>query len=477
MAKIRRFTALCMALTVALTAFAIPVAATDYQSKYNFWNWAYDHSWFLGKLITGAADNVCAVSEDSLHHSTNHSAGGLVDGEYTYTCVCDYCGQTFTAVATNLQETYEKETPDYTINNDGVIDGFGRLVFTKTWYPNAVSYELKHIDDRLWQVSTSSSNSYGASFGIAYEFTIAVDCEVYFNGEFSIVQTDKPDVHKNVYKGVRVLNDDETWTTITVTQPDNTKFEYHFTASAGSTYQIYTVESLNPSSSSGASNGSHDVDVYVPYVYYTTDTVSIDGAPIGGGGSIEYTDDSGNKQYIENQFFDQSTNTYHNPVTDTSSTVESWEYDYSTRTYTGHTENGDVFIQYGDENITVTEGNNIYHYYYTAPDGSGGNGGSGGSGDSSDDDGESIWDKLGELFGNLVGGLIDLISGVISGLLDSLIELVSVTLEKLGSIVDLFGDFGDALKSLWSWLPEDIVTILAAGVSVVVFASVIKLFI
>ena len=136
-------------------------------------------------------------------------------------------------------------------------------------------------------------------------------------------------------------------------------------------------------------------------------------------------------------------------------------------------------IVYGDENITVVEGGNTYNYYYASPtaggDGSGSNGdGSGGSG-SGDDDG--LFGKLGELLGTLLGGLIDLITGVLSKILDNLIALVTMTIEKLGSIVDLFGAFGDALRSLWSWLPEDIITILSAGVSVVIFACVIKLFI
>lgn len=473
MAKIRRFTAFFMALTVALTAFAVPIYATDYQSEYNFWNWAYDHSWFLGKLITGAADNVCAVSEDSLHHSTNHSAGGLVDGEYTYTCICDYCGQTFTAVATNLQETYENETPDYTIDNEGHIY-YDAWQVQNYWpnYPMEIVSQVEGMVSAKMTVNFTSPCSAGLYQIVQYDEDTVVNIE----GKFVWSRTGTPTevIDQEVTVKVKI----EGGNTVTTTSTDTGMY---FTAVAGTQYRIYCSDTSFKSYTGGAGADWHYnvqyVQIYTPIISVSGSPPVITDLPVGSGGSISYVDDNSNNEIIENQFFDQSTNTYHNPVTDTSSTVESWEYDYSTRTYTGHTENGDVFIQYGDENITVTEGNNIYHYYYTAPDGSGGNGGSGGSGDGSDNDGESIWDKLGELLGNLVGGLLDLISGVISGLLDSLIELVSVTLEKLGSIVDLFGSFGDALKSLWSWLPEDIVTILAAGVSVVVFASVIKLFI
>lgn len=193
-----------------------------------------------------------------------------------------------------------------------------------------------------------------------------------------------------------------------------------------------------------------------------------------------------------NSLVNEENMTYYNPVTNTTTNITNWTYDYSDRSYTCTTENNTTTtITYGDEYIIINEGdvNNTYItyniYYYTAPEDSGdgsdsgsdGEGsGSSGSGDSSDD-GDGIGGGLGELLGSLLGGLIDLITGLISGLIDSLINLVEMTIEKLGQVVNLFGEFGDALKVLWSWLPDEVVTILAAGVSVVVFASVIKLFV
>ena len=102
--------------------------------------------------------------------------------------------------------------------------------------------------------------------------------------------------------------------------------------------------------------------------------------------------------------------------------------------------------------------------------------------DSSDDaDSGGNWfsdlmTKIGEFLGTTIGGLIDLISTVINKVLDSLITLAEATLAKLTEVVNLFGSFGDALGILWSWLPEDIVTVLVAGVTIIIFVSVIKLF-
>lgn len=463
--------AVFMACMVVLTTLAVPSFATDYQSKYNFWNWAYDHSWFLGKAITSLADNVCTISEDGLHHATTHSANEVnADGEYTYTCVCDLCAETFTAYATDLETAYENATPDYIIDNKGCITELGEWVVVPSY--SGFTYELKLLSDTVGVLEVDGTSSNYPSLTLEYEFDIPANTDFYIGGKFGYVKDDETLYGLRVndwvcYEKSTGWASFGTHLTLNDENPDipvysgNSGNFTHYKVKSG----IISVASADPKT----------FDLRLPYVNYFDFDVGVDDAPIFGGGSISYTDDNSNNEIIENQFFDQSTNTYHNPVTDTSSTVESWNYDYSTREWTGYTENGEVKIVYGDENISVVEGGNTYNYYYATPDSSGGNGGSAG-GDGSDG-GESIWDKLGELLGTLLGGLIDLITGVIDGLLDSLINLVKTTLEKLGQVVDLFGSFGDALSALWTWLPEDIVTILTAGVSVVVFASVIKLFI
>ena len=55
--------------------------------------------------------------------------------------------------------------------------------------------------------------------------------------------------------------------------------------------------------------------------------------------------------------------------------------------------------------------------------------------------------------------------------------LISTAVDKLTQVVNLFGTFGEALSVLWSWLPTDVVAVLVAGVTVVVFAAVLKIFV
>jgi len=130
-----------------------------------------------------------------------------------------------------------------------------------------------------------------------------------------------------------------------------------------------------------------------------------------------------------------------------------------------------------EEGNVVTEGYTLYYCTvcneeYKDTDGSGPP-----TGDS--DDGnwfETLLNNIAEFFGTTIGGLLELVGTVINKVLDSLISLVSTTIEKLGQIVDLFGSFGDALSSLWTWLPADILTVLSAGVTVIIFLAVIKIF-
>lgn len=65
----------------------------------------------------------------------------------------------------------------------------------------------------------------------------------------------------------------------------------------------------------------------------------------------------------------ETNNTYYNPVTNETHNYNNWTYDYSSRTYEFNTGNT---ITYGDEYVTIKEGDTIYNIYYyvnpTTPD-------------------------------------------------------------------------------------------------------------
>lgn len=84
--------------------------------------------------------------------------------------------------------------------------------------------------------------------------------------------------------------------------------------------------------------------------------------------------------------------------------------------------------------------------------------------------------KIGEFFGTTIGGLLELVGTIISKVLDSLITLVTNTIARLKELVNLFGSFSESMGTLWSWLPPEIVSVLVAGVTIIVFAAIIRLF-
>lgn len=114
-----------------------------------------------------------------------------------------------------------------------------------------------------------------------------------------------------------------------------------------------------------------------------------------------------------------------------------------------------------------------------------GTGPPGGGGDSSGEDGETIWDKLGELLGSGIGGILKLAEAVISGLLDALISLVDMLTGKLADVVtavmqifaevpQLFSGFLGFLSAIFPFLPPEIMLLLTFGIAAVVFVGIIK---
>lgn len=295
------------------------------------------------------------------------------------------------------------------------------------------------------------------------------------------------------------------------------------------------------------------------------------------GGNYGIVGDNGQITRVEDNstIVNETNNTYYNPATGATVPITGWSYDYSDRSYKVTLESGDTAtITYGDENITIQEGDTIYNVYYLV-DGSGSEtpitppcehtwaetsttpatctmpgsklltcskcqqtktefipalghdwqvkqtvttqyddtgqlvqegytifecsrcheqykstdgtippGGGSGT-DPGGDEGETIWDKLGNLIGAIGGGVIGLIDAVLGKLLDALIALAGMLVEKLKIVVEtvlsifdelplLFGGFLDFLVAVFPFLPPELMTILTFGIIAVVFIAIIK---
>ena len=121
---------------------------------------------------------------------------------------------------------------------------------------------------------------------------------------------------------------------------------------------------------------------------------------------------------------------------------------------------------------------------YKDTDGTGPPGGPSGD-NGSGEEGETIWDKLGELLGSGIGGILKLAEAVISGLLDALISLVDMLTGKLADVVtavmqifaevpQLFSGFLGFLSAVFPFFPPEIMLLLTFGIAAVVFVGIIK---
>ena len=233
---------------------------------------------------------------------------------------------------------------------------------------------------------------------------------------------------------------------------------------------------------------------YYNAFYPLVETVDVgeydDARPGSVAGNFGTTGDNGTVNNIGNQIIvNESDGTFYNPETGEYQTMESWQYDYATRTYNIVTGDGQtVTVTYGNENLTINNGDVTYNIYYMyeptdTSDGGGSSGSGSGSGDSS---GGGIFDKLGELLGTLGGGLVDAIGKAVEFLLDSLLRLARVAVDKGIQLIDLvlsfferipdmFGAFPQFLAAVFPFIPEEVMIILEFGLAAVVILGIIKI--
>ena len=114
------------------------------------------------------------------------------------------------------------------------------------------------------------------------------------------------------------------------------------------------------------------------------------------------------------------------------------------------------------------------------------NGGSGGSSDS-DKDTSKMWDRIGNAIGNLIDGIITVFTTVIEKLSDALLSVIHLLtgytddngnfhdglFTKLASLVN--SGFSNFISSIFSWLPEEIVTLLTATLVFGIFFGIFKM--
>ena len=144
----------------------------------------------------------------------------------------------------------------------------------------------------------------------------------------------------------------------------------------------------------------------------------------------------------------------------------------------GHTWEVKQSVQttYDEEGNVLTQGFTIYRCSTCGEEykDSNGSGPPGGGGGSSGDDDKSIWDRIADLIGAVVGGLLDGLVSLANMLLGKLADVVSAIMSFFTEIPKLFEGFLGFLSAVFPFFPPEIMLLLTFGIAAVVFIGIIK---
>lgn len=547
-------------------------AGTDYKQQSDFWTWIAGKNSILQDLIGYTSGAVCPKSEDGYHHASSYVKNNE-DGYYT--CICSYCGERFVGYEDDAQQSYDSQVSDLPASG---VTSSGNLIVT--FYPAYISYSNSGVpvyryfplgsgvdkgdlgdykvsfNQADWSIEITKTSSFGFYASVYYSFEVSFP----FNCKYSIVTSPSVSYSTNLgNEKTMSLTSYESVPSGTYVQGEVKSFSYRWQDN-GSGTKIFTSYLVRPL-----------VYTVIPAdTSIVTNNYTINSRPTSITGDYGIIGDNGQITKVDSTtIVNETNNTYTNPSTGTTSTITDWTYDYSDRSYDLTLDTGDtVTVTYGDENVTIQEGDTVYNIYYIV-DGTGqgtdpgvcqhnytstvdreatctvpgqttytcslcghtytetipakghtwtilqtvtteydeeGNllqqgytlyqcsvcgeqykdeAGTGPPGSDSSDDGESIWDKLGNFLGSIFGGLIGLIEAILGAILDALTSLATMIGEKLAAVVELvlslfteipvlFTGFLGFLTAVFPFLPEEVMLLLTFGIAVIVFIGIIK---
>ena len=357
----------CVGLLVAilLSVAVIPCyAASDkYTSTGTFWQAVADKWCFAGgpipAIIGTVSDEVCSESADHKHHGSLKSYEQ--NSDKSYTAVCDFCSAEFSVYDADLSAAYD----DYvaTLPATGYTSAGGFI-----WYPmvsDIVSLSLtQHTNPLDGQALDPSSRSFSLNLMAG---RLSGSHRVFFSAPFSGVYA----LHDPLVVNYRYLSDSGVVSGSCKPNPEM-RSGYKAAGSELVDRALYAGSGAVPYLPSSDSLvvysyilPSFDV---VPDTVLSGDTYDINSRPTSiTGGNYGIVGDNGQITKVEDNstIVNETNNTYYNPATGTTVPISNWSYNYSDRSYKVTLESGDtVTITYGDENITIKEGDTVYNIYY-----------------------------------------------------------------------------------------------------------------
>lgn len=373
--KKRIFRFVCVIVVLALLlplTFSVAASAEsgkEYVQKSSFWQWAGSG---IQKIIGYSFGAACPNSDDSYHHASSYY--GLDIDQHFYRCICTYCGAHFTAYESDLQQSYNTQVEDiqdeYGTTEFGskgfilpvpVIDIYGvfsqgNIVETKVGY----SFSCAFVASKKYASSVYSD----WCISVFPDFTLVAPVTgtytLMLEGSFSNCE-----IHRSTplpyvcHAAANAVLDDSSYYGIPGDRSRHCAFSV----------RNYNADGVTLSSFSGrlyffVESATYNVN------NYTANIGGITSRPTSITGNYGIIGDNGQITAVEDNstIVNETNNTYYNPATGTTSPITDWSYNYADRSYTVTTETGDtVTVTYGDENITIKEGDTTYNVYYISP--------------------------------------------------------------------------------------------------------------
>ena len=395
MRLLKKIIALICIIAISLSCLVVPAFAVDVggmgdlvSGVADFGQWAIDSSIYGIKLVARIFDeDVCPERPGGVNTAHSFVVNTTTkDGVLADWYVCEYCGfnSGYKADSESLSAAYDEyvETlpaPAYSSGNE------------LRWRLNISSYtENNSVSVNSFVGGSSFSVQYLApSWGTSFpmlrinvdEFKAPVSGNYHlgcwFSGSssaFRVLGYSAPSSRRYY-----LLGDASSLSLFADSYHDLKRGQYYEFSNVlgfavGQTVVKNTYFSFDCPATTYETFGGYIDVICVPASSLSADTYNINTRPTSiTGGNYGIVGDNGQITKVEDNstIINETNNTYYNPATGQTVPITGWTYDYSDRSYKVTLESGDTAtITYGDENITIQEGDTIYNVYYLI-DGSG----------------------------------------------------------------------------------------------------------
>lgn len=303
----------------------------------------------------------------------------LKNGQVGRYNVCEYCGKAYGDACQEAYEQYVGTLPGTRYNSNGAF----------LWVPQVSDFSGSYVN--ITYSCSQSGNTYTSnhsscsfsSFGVP---TIVTSYNLFFTlyeGDGFVASGRGTSNFCPVSVTFPTLK--APWTAQYIGVSNSVLSSFNRLLSAGSKIPdtvtgssfVATVGGSSASSVDGCWSGDFDVYWFWPSFWVTpvsgssnvgssfTGDTRVSATNNDGTGLYGYMDNGTLVQSAADTIFMESGNVYTNPVTNETKNISSWDYDYTDRSYTLTTNEGDtVTVTYGDTNVTINEGAETYNVYY-----------------------------------------------------------------------------------------------------------------